>query len=70
MSLPQENFERAVASANATIRRLHGLDPSRFQLRKQSTRSLREIAWDLEAIASSIQMELNNRLTEGPVDLG
>lgn len=68
--LAQENFERAVSSANATIKRLYGLHPSQIPLREQSTKALREMAWDLEAIASSIHMELNNRLAEGPMDLG
>lgn len=70
MSLAQENFERAVTSANRTIGLVYGVHPSAIKLKEKPTHELEAMAWDLNAIASALQMEINNRRTQDPVDLG
>lgn len=62
MSLPQRNFDRAVASGMPSLRTLA---QQSVDLRATSTQQLRTLAWDLEAIEAALRMELNNRLA-GP----
>jgi hypothetical protein len=66
--LAQDNFERAVVSAQQTLRRLDR--GAMIDITKESVPRLRTIAWDLEAIGAAIRLELMNRETDSPVDLG
>lgn len=68
MNLAQENFERAVVSGQATLRQLDR--GKMLNLGQESTARLRTIAWDLESIQAAIRIELMNRETGKPVDLG
>lgn len=68
MNLAQDNFERAIASGQATLKQL---DRGKMvELARESTARLRVIAWDLEAIQSAVRLELMNRESREPVDLG
>lgn len=69
MSLAQENFDRARNSGQASIEKLATRGP--IDIRRMDTRSLRTLAWDLEAIEAALRIELNNRLA-GPdsMDMG
>jgi hypothetical protein len=68
MNLAQENFERAVVSGQATLRRLDR--GSMIELGKESVPRLRTILWDLEAIGAAVRLELMEREQHDPVDLG
>lgn len=68
MNLAQENFERAVVSGQATLRTLDR--GKMLDLGQESIPRLRTIMWDLEAIQTAIRLELMNRETQEPVDLG
>jgi hypothetical protein len=72
--LNQRNFERAVSSGYNSLSMLTEAAREREfpNLRNVNTRKLQSIAWDLEAIQTSIRMELNDRLggASGGMDLG
>lgn len=65
MSLPQENFDAAVAKATSTL----GMLDMHPQLAGQSPATLQSWLWDLEAIAAALRHELANR-SDSPVDFG
>lgn len=68
MDIAQENFDRACSSGYATLKELTettGDLRGQIRLSEIPTRKLRTVAWDLEAIAAALHMELNNRLV-GP----
>jgi len=69
VSLPQENFERAVSSAEDTLGTLASRLTSTPQLGRESKQRLQTWMWDLEAIAAAIRLELMNR-DDRPIDLG
>jgi len=66
MSLPQENFEAAVASARDTLRTLATQNP---RLANESEEQLQAWLWDLEAIAAALRLELI-RHDDRPIDFG
>lgn len=66
MNLPQENFERAIEHGKATLADL----PNNPILEQEQTSRLQGWMWDLEAIGAAIRLELMNRETNEPVDLG
>lgn len=66
MPLPQENFETAVRSADDTFDILLKVP----DLGRQPTPALRKWLWDLEAISAALRLELMNRETQHPIDLG
>lgn len=75
MSLPQENFERAVESGRDSLFVIGATftgtpDAPPMQLERQGTERLRQWLWDLEAIGAAIRLELMNRETEQPIDFG
>lgn len=68
MNLPQENFDRAIHSASETLVTLgSGRPPA---LEQESPQQLRAWLWDLDAIGAAIRLELMNRETSQPIDLG
>ena len=67
MDIAQGNFDRAVTSAQDSLNMLQG---GGVELARQSTRRLQSLVWDLEAIGAAVRLELMNRETQYPVDLG
>jgi len=67
MNLAQDNFERALVSGQTTIKTLRSETPI---LGHESTPRLRVMMWDLESIQAAIRLELMDRETQHPVDLG
>ena len=66
MNLPQENFERAIENGRTTLADL----PTMPTLERENTQRLQGWMWDLEAITAALRLELMNRETNEPVDLG
>jgi len=73
MNLPQENLERAIDSASATLYTL-GMTvagkPKYPVLEQESKQRLQGWLWDLDAIGAALRLELMNREDQNPMDLG
>lgn len=63
----QENFEAARSAAQNTLKRLGSTIPV---LDTFALEQLESMAWDLEALASTLRAHIAERDPQGPVDLG
>lgn len=65
MNLPQENLDRSVIHAESTLKKLPTLN-----LRNTTTRELKIMAFELDAINQALRHEILNRSEPGMMDLG